>query len=65
MPDGCKWMKKYHPWPRPSHDFPDSFLHLRPIAMCRALLAGRLIITVTAAVKSALCIIQQIPATWA
>ena len=65
MSNGCKWMINYHPWSRPTHDRPDSFLHLRSIAMCGAFLAGRLILAVTASVKSAVGIIQQLLTTWA
>ena len=27
MPDGGNGMIEYHPWPRPTHDLPDFFLH--------------------------------------
>ena len=64
MSDGCKWMIEYHPWPWPSHDLPDSFLHLRPIAMDGTFLASGFFIAVTAAVKSAVGIIQQFLTTW-
>ena len=57
-------MIAHHPWPRPSHDLPDSFLHLRPIAMNWAFLAGGFILTVTTSVKSAMGIIQQCPTVW-
>ena len=65
MPDGGKWVVEYHPWARPTHDLPNSFLHLRSIAMCRAFLASRLTLTITASVKAAVSIIQQFPTRWA
>ena len=64
MPDSRKWMIEYHPWSRPQHDLPDFFLHLRSIAMSRASLAGGFFFAVTAAVKSAVGIIQQFLTTW-
>ena len=64
MSDGCKWMIQYHPGPRPTHDGLDSILHLRPIAMCGAFLAGRLLLTITASVKSAAAINQQFLTVW-
>ena len=65
MSDGGKWMIEHHPRSRPSHDHPDSFLHLRPIAMDWAFLAGRFVITITTSVKSAVGILQQFLAVWA
>lgn len=65
MSDGGKGMMENHSGARPTHDLPDSFLHLRPIAMDGAFLAGRLVLTVTAPVKSSVGIIQQPLAAWA
>ena len=65
MSDGSQWMMEYHPRSRPAHAGPYLFLHLRSIAMDGAFLAGRLVITETASVKSAVGIIQQLPATGA
>ena len=65
MFDSCKWMIEYHPWSRPTHDLPDSLLHLGSIAMDWTFLASRFAFTVTASVKAIVGIIQQIPATWA
>ena len=62
MSDSCKGMIEYHPWPRPSHDLPDSFLHLRAVAMDGAFLAGGFLLAVTTAVQSAMGIIQQFSA---
>ena len=64
MPDGGKWMIEYQSWARPTHDSPDTFLHLRSIAMRGAFLAGRLMLTVTAPVKTTMGIIQQFPTAW-
>ena len=64
MSDGYKWMIEYHPWPRPTRDHLDSFPHLRSIAMGWAFLAGWLILTVAASVKTTMGIIQQFPTAW-
>ena len=62
MPDGSYRMIEYHSRPRPSHDHSYLFLHLRSVAVYGALLAGRLMLPVTASVQSAVGIVQQFPA---
>ena len=65
MSDGSERMVEYHPWSRPTHDRPDSFLHFRSVAVDWAFLAGGLLLAIAAAVESAVGIIQQIPTTCA
>ena len=65
MFDGCNWMVDNHSWPRPSHYYPDTLLHLWSIAMHRTFLAGGFLLAKTASVKSAMGIVQQFLATWA
>ena len=65
MPYGGQGMIEHHPWARPTHDHSDAFLHLWPIAVGGAFLAGGLILTITASVKAAVGIVQQFPAAWA
>ena len=64
VPYGGSWMIENHPRSRPSHDYPDSFLHLSPITMNWAFLAGGLILAVTAFVKTAVGITQQFLTFW-
>ena len=62
MPDGSYRMIEYHSRSRPSHDPSYLFLHLRSVAVYGALLAGWLMLPVTASVQSAVGIVQQFPA---
>ena len=62
MPDGSYRMIEYHSRSRPSHDPSYLFLHLRSVAVYGALLAGWLMLPVTASVQPAVRIVQQSPA---
>ena len=62
LPDGSYRMIESHSRPRPSHDHPYLFLHLRSVAVYGALLAGWLMLPVTASVQPAVRIVQQSPA---
>ena len=64
MSGGCKGMVYNHSWSGPSHHHSNPLFHLRPIAMYRTLLAGGLMLAITASVEPAVGIIQQIQAAW-
>lgn len=65
MLDGSKGMMDNHSWARPAHNLLDVLFHFRAIAMDGAFLAGGFVGTVTASVKAAVGIVQQLSATWA
>ena len=58
MLDSCYRVVDNHPGARPSHYHSDTLFHLRSIAMHRTFLAGRLVLAITASLKSAMGIIQ-------
>ena len=65
MFDSCDRMVDNHSWPWPSHYHSDTLFHLWSIAMHRTFLAGWLILTISASVKSSEGIVQQLLAVWA
>ena len=58
MLDSCYRVVDNHPGARPSHYHSDTLFHIRSIAMHRTFLAGRLVLAITASLKSAMGIIQ-------
>ena len=58
-------MMDNHSWSRPAHNLLDLLFHFRSIAMDGAFLAGGFVGAVTASVKAAVGIVQQLSATWA
>ena len=56
---GGKGMIEQHAWPSPSHDLTYALLHLRPIALDGALLAGGFVRSEAAVVQTAMGIEQE------
>ena len=65
MLNGSKRVMEHHPWSQPPHHLSDPLLHLWSIAMNGAFLAGGLLLTKTASVKSAVGIFQKLLAAGA
>lgn len=63
MLNGCDRMIQDHSRPRPAHNRTDALLHLQSVAMNRTHLTSRLRIPITATVKPALGVLQQLLAT--